>query len=162
MTIEPPPSVVDVEFDCVPLRSIKRLDIPLDASDLQRRRAARMQAAIGSYGVERTYFLQNARCVFRFANSDVEGVCRFEFEGVARTDAGDRKCEEVNLDVTLVSETCGGVPVAVQQWLIDRVRHAVAIEFDRFLAAGQPAASSPDASEQTPATALGGLGGLDV
>jgi hypothetical protein len=157
------PSIVDVEFDCVPLRTIGRLDIPLDASDAQRRRAAHMQSAINSYGVERTYFLQNARCVFRFANSDVEGVCRFEFEGIARTDAGDRKCEEVILEVALVSETCGGVPSVVQEWLIERVRQAVAIEFDRFIAAGQLAAQvgQPEAPSRM-AENLDGLGGMDV
>ena len=31
-----------------------------------------------------------------------------------------------------------------------------------FTGQDEPAAPSPDASEQTPATALGGLGGLDV
>lgn len=150
------PSVVDIEFDCIPLRTVGRLDIPIDASDAQRRRAAHMQSAINAYGVERTYFLQNARCVFRFANSEVEEVCRFEFEGVARTDAGDRKCEEVVLDVTLVSETCGGVPTTVETWLVERVRRAVAIEFDRFIAAGQ--LGQPESQ----APAAGGLGGMDV
>ncbi len=159
---DPLPSVVDVEFECVPLRTIGRLDIPLDASDVQRRRAAHMQSAINSYGVERTYFLQNARCVFRFANSDVEGVCRFEFEGVARTDAGDRKCEEAILEVALVSETCGGVPDAVREWLVDRVRRAVAIEFDRFIAAGQLAAHAGPSSESAATDKLDGLGGMDV
>ena len=157
------PSLVDVEFECVPLRTIGRLDIPLDASDAQRRRAVHMQSAINSYGVERTYFLQNARCVFRFANSDVEGVCRFEFEGIARTDAGDRKCEEVILEVALVSETCGGVPSVVQEWLIERVRRAVAIEFDRFIAAGQLAAHAGQPEAPSPAAGtLDGLGGMDV
>jgi hypothetical protein len=154
---DPLPSVVDVEFECVPLRTIGRLDIPLDASDAQRRRASHMQSAINAYGVERTYFLQNARCVFRFANSDVVGVCRFEFEGVVRTDAGDRKCEDAILDVALVSETCGGVPAQVEAWLIDRVRQAVMIEFDRFIAAGQHHAGSP-----APTGDLAGLSGLDV
>jgi hypothetical protein len=154
---DPLPSVVDVEFDCIPLRTIGRLDVPLDASDAQRRRAERMQSAVNSYGVDRTYFLQNARCVFRFANSDVEGICRFEFEGVVRTDAGDRKCEDAILDVALVSETCGGVPAPVEAWLIDRVRQAVMIEFDRFIAAGQHHAGSP-----APTGDLAGLSGMDV
>lgn len=153
---DPLPSVVDIEFDCIPLRTVGRLDIPIDASDAQRRRAAHMQSAINTYGVERTYFLQNARCVFRFANSDVEGICRFEFEGVARTDAGDRKCEEVILDVMLVSNTCGGVPSTVETWLVERVRQAVGIEFDRFIAAGQ--FGQPEAQPST----AGGLGGMGV
>ncbi|WP_428308368.1 hypothetical protein [Lacipirellula sp.] len=156
---DPQSSVVDVEFECIPLRTIGRTDIPMDASPAQRRRAEHMQSAINSYGVERTYFLQNARCVFRFANSDVEGSCRFEFEGVARTDAGDRKCDEVTLETTLVSETCGGVPPAVQAWLVERVHRAVLVEFDRFIAAGQLAARAAEADAPTK---LDGVGGMDV
>jgi hypothetical protein len=140
-----PESAVDIAFDCLPLRLVARLDVPLDASDALRRRAERIKAAIESYGAERTYFLYNARCVFRFANSEVDGVCRFEFEGAVLTDAGDRKCEQAMLDVRLVSETCGGVPAEVEMWLSERVRRAVAIEFDRFIAAGQLETPSDDA-----------------
>src|SRR5690349_2297603 len=103
-----PAPTVDTAFDCLPLPSISRLDIPLDASDALRRRAERMKSAINDFGAERTYYLYNARCVFRFANSEVAGVCRFEFEGAVHTDAGDRVCESTRLDVKLVSETCGG------------------------------------------------------
>lgn len=154
--------VVDVAFDCLPLRSVGRLDIPLDASESLRRRAERMQLAIQTHGAERSYFLYNARCIFRFANSEFEGVCRFEFEGIARTDAGDRKCEEVVLNVSLVSETCGGVPDEVQPWLVERVRQAVAIEFDRFIAAGQLASRSDELGQVENLAGLGGLAGLDV
>ncbi len=94
-----------------------------------------MKAAITAWGPDRSYFLYNARCIFRFANSEVEGICRFEFEGAVRTDAGDRKCEETMLDVRLVSETCGGIPHEMEAWLADRVRQAVVIEYDRFIAA---------------------------
>jgi hypothetical protein len=151
-------SVVDIEFESTPLRSVGRLDVPLDASDLLRSRAERMQAAINAYGTDRTYYLHNARCVYRFANSDVEGICRFEFEGVVRTDAGDRKCEAADLQVRLVSETCSGVPESVEAWLAEQVRRAVIIEFDRFIAAGQHHANSSDAGSGN----LPGLGGMDV
>ena len=159
--IDPLSSFVDVEFESIPLRSVGRLDVPLDASDAQRRRAEHMQLAIKAYGQERTYFLQDARCVFRFANSDVQGICRFEFDGVVRTDAGDRKCEEADLQVTLVSETCGGVPEPVETWLAERVRQAVMVEFDRFIAAGQHGASGEPA-HAAPTTDLDGVGGMDV
>src|SRR5690242_11533674 len=108
---------VQIEFDCLPLRSIARLDVPLDASDELRERAERLKAAIAALGAERSYFLYNAHCVFRFANSEVEGLCRFAFEGAVQTDAGDRKCERSLLDVRLVSETCGGIPDEVRAWL---------------------------------------------
>lgn len=153
---------VDIAFDCLPLRAVGRLDVPLDASDELRRRSERIKAAINDYGTERTYFLYNARCVFRFANSEVDGVCRLEFEGVVRTDAGDRKCDETALDVRLVSETCGGVPDPVLAWLTERVREAAAIEFDRFIAAGELAARSAELSALEAADNLGAIWGLDV
>jgi hypothetical protein len=131
---------VQIAFDCLPLRSIARLDVPIDASDALRRRVERMKAAMAAFGLPRSDFLYNAHCTFRFANSEVEGSCRFEFEGAVQTDAGDRKCERALLDVHLTSETCGGLPADVQAWLVERVHRAVVIEFDRFIAAGQPAA----------------------
>ncbi|MCC6494552.1 MAG: hypothetical protein IT424_16195 [Pirellulales bacterium] len=155
-------SLVDIAFDCLPLRSLARLDVPLDASEALRERAARLQAAYEAYGAERTYYLYNARCVYHFANSEVEGSCRFEFEGVVCTDAGDRKCIETHVDVRLVSETCGGTPAAVAEWLMHQVQRAVAIEFDRFIAAGQLAASAAAGDAITAADALAGPGGMGV
>jgi hypothetical protein len=156
-----PELVVDIAFDCLPLRSVARLDVPLDASDRLRRRGERIKAAIEAFGAERSYFLYNARCVFRFANSEVDGICRFEFDGAVRTDAGDRKCEETMLEVRLVSETCGGLPADVEAWLGERVRRAVAIEFDRFIAAGQ-LAPRDDHSRLSHLGELTGLEGMDV
>jgi hypothetical protein len=156
----PEPSV-DIAFDCQPLRSIARLDVPLDASDKLRHRAGLIKGAVETYGAERTYYLYNARCVFRFANSEIDGICRFEFEGVVRTDAGDRKCELAELEIHLVSETCGGVPEAARDWLTGRVREAVRIEFDRFLAAGQGTAASPPREAPTIGDSSD-LAGLDV
>src|SRR5690606_24090780 len=102
-TVPSEPIAVDIAFECLPLRTVARLDVPLDASETLQRRGARIKAAFEAYGPERTYYLYNARCIYRFANSEVEGMCRFEFEGVVRTDAGDRKCEETSLEVRLVS-----------------------------------------------------------
>ena len=153
---------VEVAFDCLPLRSVGRLDVPLDASNLFRQRAERIKAAIEAHGTERAYYLYNARCVYHFANSEVDGVCRFEFDGVVRTDAGDRKCDETLLEVRLVSETCGGPPPAVEAWLADRVRQAVPIEFDRFIAAGQLAARRDQLGEGGDLSDVAGIAGMDV
>jgi hypothetical protein len=155
-------SVVDIAFDCLPLRSISRLDVPLDASDALRRRAERIKAAIEAFGAERTYYLYNARCVFRFANSEVVGVCRFNFDGFVRTDAGDRRCEHTLLEIRLVSETCGGMAEPVQAWLVERVRQAAAIEFDRFIAAGQLAVRRDEADNDHTLGDISGLGGMGV
>lgn len=150
-----PPPAIDVIFSCLPLRRVGRLDVPLDASEAQRQRSLRMKAAITALGLERTYYLYDAHCVFRFANSDVDGACRFEFEGAVVTDAGDRKCQQTQLEVRLVSETCGGVPAEVEAWLAQRVRQAVAIEFDRFLLATRR-------EEELAETAETEFSGLDV
>ena len=153
---------VEIAFDCMPLRSVGRLDLPLDASDAFRRRAGRIKAALNDFGAERTYFLYNGHCVFRFANSDVEGTCRLEFEGVVRTDAGDRLCQEALVEAKLASETCGGVPPAVEAWLAERVREAVRVEFDRFIAAGQLAERADQLGTGSSLAQLGGLAGMDV
>lgn len=129
--------VVEISFDCLPLRSVGRLDAPLDASPVYRARYEHLVAAFEKHGPQRTYFLYDARCIFRLANSEIEGMLRFEFEGIVRTDASDLLTEQVDLDVTLASETCGDVTPEVLSWLTERVKKAVAIEFDRFIAAGQ-------------------------
>ena len=128
---------VDIAFDCLPLRCIARLDVPIDASETYRKRCLRIKAEIDQNGAEHSYYLYNARCVFRLANSQFIGSCRFQFEGLARTDAGDGKTEGVEIDVQLTSETCDGVPPQVARWLADRVRQAVVVEFDRFISAGR-------------------------
>jgi hypothetical protein len=152
---------IDIAFDCLPLRTLSRLDIPLDASDAFRRRAEQMKAAITAWGADRSYYLYNAHCIYRFANSEVEGICRFAFEGAVQTDAGDRKCDQTMLDVHLISETCGGLSSEVEAWLADRVRHAVAIEFDRFIAA-QLAAPSDSGSPLTGLDEIAALHGMGV
>jgi hypothetical protein len=150
---------IEIAFDCLPLRSVGRLDIPLDASEAFRRRAEKVKAALNDFGAERTYFLYNGHCVFRFANSDVEGACRHEFEGVVRTDLGDRLCQQVLVEVRLASETCGGIPGEVEAWLAERVRRAVGIEFDRFIAAGQLASDDCDTAGLG---TVSGFKGIDV
>ncbi len=153
---------IEIAFDCLPLRSVGRVDVPLDASDELRRRVELIKEALGQFGAERTYFLYNAHCVFRFSNSEFDGVCRFEFEGVVRTDAGDRICQESLVAPRLASETCGGVPPEVEAWLAQQVRHAVRIEFDRFIAAGQLDETSRKMGESADLANLSGLSGMDV
>ena len=153
---------LDIAFDCLPLRSVGRLDVPIDASPVYRARQQRLQEALESYGPENTYFLYNARCIFRFANSEIDGMARFEFEGIVRTDAGDMLTDYVDLDVRLVSETCDGIPAEVAVWLEHRVRKAVAIEFDRFIAAGSLTECSDEIGQLEKLSDLGGFAGMHV
>lgn len=130
-------TAVDISFSCLPLRSVGRLDVPIDASGTYRIRYERLREALKSHGAERTYYLYDAHCGFHLANSEIEGMVRFDFEGIVRTDASDALTDHVELDVKLASETCAGIPAEVEAWLTQRVKKAVAIEFDRFIAAGQ-------------------------
>jgi hypothetical protein len=129
--------VVDIAFDCLPLRSIGRVDVPIDASPAYRERCERLLLAINTYGSENAYFLYNTRCVYRLANSDVDNMLRFSFGGVVVTDRSDGKAERADLAVKLVSETCGPMPPEVLAWFRPVVNRAVLIEFDHFIAAGR-------------------------
>ncbi len=130
-------AAVDISFSCLPLRSVGRLDVPMDASGIYRIRYERLREALRSHSAQRTYYLYDAHCVFRLANSEIEGMIRFDFEGIVLTDAGDVLTDHVELDVKLASETCDGIPAEVEAWLKQRLEKAVAIEFDSFIAAGQ-------------------------
>ena len=154
--------VVEITFDCLPLRSVGRLDVPIDASPVFRTRYEHLTAALEKHGPERTYFLYDARCVFRLANSEIEGMLRFEFEGIVRTDASDLLTEHVDLVVSLASETCGGVPPAVLSWWQQRVEKAVGIEFDRFIAAGQLTQRTTDLGQIERLSELTGFSGMNL
>ncbi|HEY4234395.1 MAG TPA: hypothetical protein VGM76_13265 [Lacipirellulaceae bacterium] len=127
---------VDIAFDCLPLRSVGRTDVPLDASPAFRARTEHLKRAIETHGTENSYFLYNAHCVYRLANSDVDGMLRFSFEGTLLTDRSDAKAERADFETALVGETCGDVPREVLPWLVRMVEQAVLVEFDRFVAAG--------------------------
>ena len=129
--------VVDIAFDCLPLRSVGRVDVPLDASPAFRARCERLQQAIEAHGVENAYFLYNTRCTYRLANSEIANMLRFSFDGTVLTDRSDGKAERADLAVELCAETCGSVPPAVLEWFGGIVKRAVLIEFDRFIGAGQ-------------------------
>jgi hypothetical protein len=127
---------VEITFDCLPLRSVGRLDIPLDASPRYRQRCERIKRAIDTHGSFNTYYLYNARCTFRLTNSDEVGMLEFSFEGTALTDAADVKTIRCHLDVELVRETCDWLTEPIVAWFSESVLRAVAVEFDRFIAAG--------------------------
>jgi hypothetical protein len=129
--------VVDIAFDCLPLRSVGRVDVPLDASPSFRARCERLQKAIDQHGDENAYFLYNTRCTYRLANSDIENMLRFSFDGIVITDRSDGRAERANLAVVLTAETCGPLPPAVLHWFHRVVERAVLIEFNHFISAGR-------------------------
>ena len=128
---------VYISFDCLPLRMVGRLDVPIDASPRHRALCERIVKAIATHGSFNTYYLYNARCVFQLTNSDEVGMLQFMFEGTALTDPEDRHTVRCNLDVELTRETCDWLAEPVVQWFTtETVPRAVAVEFDRYIAAG--------------------------
>ncbi len=129
-------SSVDISFDCLPLRTVGRLDVPLDASPKFREKCERIKLAIERHGSHNTYYLHQAACVFRLTNRDEVGMLEFRFEGTVFTDASDQRTERATLDVELVRETCDWLTEPVVEWFHEAVSRAAIVEFDRYIAAG--------------------------
>jgi len=127
---------VEIQFDCLPLRSVVRLDVPLDASPRFRALFERVRAALQTHGTFNTYYLYNALCTFHLTNRDDRGMLQFRFEGTVITDQSDLRTTHVELDVTLERETCSWLSEPIVQWFQESVRQAVMVEFDRYIEAG--------------------------
>lgn len=127
---------VEITFDCLPLRSVGRLDVPLDASPKYRQRCENILRAIEAHGSHNTYYLYNARCAFHLTNQEDLGTLEFRFEGTALTDSNDQRTERCALEVDLVRETCDWLTEPIVNWFKETVPRSVAVEFDRYIAAG--------------------------
>jgi hypothetical protein len=127
---------VDIEFDCLPLRSVGRLDIPIDASPKYRARCERIKHALDTHGSHNTYFLYNATCTFHLTNHDDLGMIQFSFEGTALTDDADRHTQRCDLEVKIERETCDWLTAPATAWLAESVVKSVEVEFDRFISSG--------------------------
>ena len=136
MEASPALPAVEITFECTPLRSVPRLDIPLDASPGYRRRLERMQRAVAAHGTRNAYYLTDGSCTFRFTNDPAVGWARFTFEGTTLTDEADARTVGSDLEVTLATETCDWLTQPAVEWLRLSVKHAVEVEFDRYIAAG--------------------------
>ena len=127
---------VKITFDCLPLRTIGRLDIPLDASPKYRARCERIQAAIRTHGQHNTYYLFNARCRFQLTNDPDIGMLEFLFRGTVLTEPTDQHAVECDLQIELTGESCAWLTQPAVSFFHDTVRRAVQVEFDRFIKAG--------------------------
>jgi hypothetical protein len=157
-----PPAVL-IEFDCTPLRSVPRLDIPLDASPGYRTRLERFQQAIARHGMRNTYYLTNAACTFRFTNDSDSGWVRFAVEGTVITDDTDARTVGSDLDIRLQVETCDWLTQPAVEWLALSAKHAIEVEFDRYIAAGDLSrALERLAKEQADSDAAGGFLGMNL
>ena len=128
-------SSVEIDFDCVPLRSVPRWDVPLDATPRFRNLCKRMRQAAATHGNHNSYYLHSGRCVFRLTNDAALGRLVFAFEGTALTDAQDRNAVDLHLQVTLEHEACDWLVAPVLSWFHETVRHAVLVDFQRYLEA---------------------------
>ena len=153
---------VDIVFDCLPLRSVGRLDIPIDASPNYRARCERIKHALEMHGSHNAYFLYNTCCTYRLANSDIDNMLRFSFDGTLLTDRSDCKAHRADLNVVLTAETCGGVPPAAMEWLRGIIKRAVLIEFDRFIEDGQLAERVKQLGSVDSITDVAGFAGMNV
>ena len=127
---------VDITFDCLPLRTITRLDIPIDASPKYRAKCEAIKAAMDKHGTHNSYYLHNAHCIFHVINSDQVGAIDFAFSGTVLTDADDKQCKSADLHVELHGETVDWLTAPITRWFAETVTHAVRHEFDRYIDAG--------------------------
>lgn len=127
---------VEIEFDCLPLRTITRFDIPLDASPKYQAFCHAVKAAIEKHGTHNTYFLHNARCRYHLLNDEDRGLIEFAFQGTVLTGPNDVKTITCDLEVELAKETCDWLTAPVVQWFQETVQRSVVVEFDRYIQAG--------------------------
>jgi hypothetical protein len=112
------------------------LDVPIDASPKYRQRCLKIKDALARHGSHNSFFLYNARCVYHLVNDATEGMLELGFEGTALTDETDQKTVRVDLDVVLLRETCDWMTEPIVEWFKETTQHAVLVEFDRYIAAG--------------------------
>jgi hypothetical protein len=127
---------VEIHFDCLPLRSVTRLDVPLDASPKFQAFCHRVKKAIETHGSHNAYYLYNASCTYHLLNHAERGSIEFRFEGTVLTDEADCSCQRCDLQVEIVRETCDWLTQPIVQWFADTVPRSVAVEFDRYIEAG--------------------------
>lgn len=72
---------VEIEFDCLPLRSVTRLDVPVDASPVYEQFVLRVKEAMAQHGSHNTYYLHRGRCSYHLTNDPGCGRVSFKFEG---------------------------------------------------------------------------------
>jgi len=127
---------VMITFECLPLRSIGRLDIPIDASPAFQAKAERIKKALATHGQYNTYYLHAASCTYYLTNDEAVGMLEFGFEGTVLTDPQDRQAQGADLQIELRHETCDWLTEPVVAWFLRSVEQAVLVEFNRYIAAG--------------------------
>ena len=63
-------------------------------------------------------------------------MLEFSFDGVVLTDPSDAVTERCDLSIALVRETCDWLTEPIVAWFVETVSHSVAVEFNRYIDAG--------------------------
>ena len=127
---------VEVEFDCMPLRTVPRVDVPLDASPKLAAKILRVKNALEKHGALNSYYLHNATCTYHLTNDPQQGMMEFAFEGVVLTDEQDLQARSCDLQISLTRETCSWLNQSVVDWLAETVQRNVLVDFNRYIAIG--------------------------
>ncbi len=127
---------VEIAFDCLPLRSVARLDPPLDASPKLAAKFLRIKHAFEKHGAHNTYYLHNAHCIFHLTNDPNVGMVHFRFEGTIFTDIDDLRPIQTDFAIEIEKEDCDWLDQSVVDWFKETVKQAVLVEFARYIAAG--------------------------
>ena len=127
---------VEIEFDCLPLRSVTRLDVPVDASPAYEQFVLRVKQAMNKHGSHNTYYLHRGTCTYHLTNDSEIGAVAFRFEGTVMTGEKDRRTKAVDISVKLEGETCAWLSEPIVGFLSESVQHALIVEFDRYIEAG--------------------------
>lgn len=131
--------LLKITFECVPLRSVPRWDVPLDASPEFRDLCERIRQAAAKHGLHNSYYLCSGRCIFHLTSDPDAGMLAFQFEGTVLTDAQDRRPAGLDLRVQLDQDTCDWLTAPVLSWFCETVRRAVQVEFARYIEGCDPA-----------------------
>ena len=107
---------VEIQFDCLPLRSVGRLDVPLDASPVYEQFVLRVKKAMQTHGSHNSYYLHRGSCRFHLTNDSEMGEIAFRFEGTVLTGEKDRKTRSMDLTVELDRETCSWLSEPIVQF----------------------------------------------
>ena len=124
---------VHVSFDCTPLRSIARWDVPPDVLPGEEEDRTRLRRAAERHGLHNSYYLSNGYCEFHLTNDPNIGMLAFRFEGSVLTDSEDRRTSFLDLAVELDGAVCDWLTVLAVEWFQATVVQAVRAEFDRYI-----------------------------
>ncbi len=124
---------VSVSFDCTPLRSVARWDVPPDAPPGEREDHARLRRAAKRHGLHNSYYLSNGYVEFHLTNDPEVGLLAFRFDGSILTDSQDRRTRLLDLSVELDGAACDWLTASAVEWFRATVVQAVRTDFDRYI-----------------------------